>query len=626
MCGICGKVYFSLKEKVDRSLIEEMRDVLSHRGPDDQGIYLKGNIGLGVRRLSIIDLETGHQPIHNEEKNIWIVFNGEIYNFKELRNILQKKGHFFYTQSDTEVIVHLYEEHREECVKYLRGMFAFAIWDEASHRLFLARDRLGQKPLVYFVTPSSLLFASEIKAILQDPTVPREVNLEALHYYLTYQYIPSPLTMFKGIKKLSPASFLIYTRGGNITLKNYWQLSYTPKFTLPEEELKARLWTELEEATKLRLVSDVPVGAFLSGGIDSSAVVGMMTKITGQQVKTFSIGFSEKAFSELKYARLVAQKFNTEHHEFIIKPKAIEILPKLIWYYNEPFGDSSAIPTYYVAYYTRQYVTVALNGDGGDENFGGYDRYLANKLALGVSRLPQFILKLILKLLEPLPESTARRDYLRLFKRFWRALLLPNSHRNIKWNSIFDNQEKEALYSPSLQALFKEKDVFEYQARQFEKLKSDFLDKLLYADATTYLPEDLLVKVDIATMANSLEARSPFLDHKLVEFASRIPAHLKIKGFESKYILKKTLSSLLPPAVLSRPKMGFGVPVGKWFRFELKDFIQDFLLSPKFLNRGYFNPTQIKRLLQEHLSGARDHGPKLWTLLNLELWQREFID
>ncbi|MCD5401370.1 asparagine synthase (glutamine-hydrolyzing), partial [candidate division NPL-UPA2 bacterium] len=388
MCGICGIVDFK-GEPVAEEVLRRMGEVLRHRGPDDEGMYInakcqmpnaKCQIGLGHRRLSIIDLDTGHQPMSNEDGTVWIVFNGEIYNFQDLRPDLEKKGHKFFSRSDTEVIIHLYEEFGSDCLKFLRGMFALAIWDEKRERLFLARDRVGQKPLCYTESNDQLIFASELKAILQVPDVPREVNLEAVHHYLTYQYVPAPLTMFKGIKKLPPAHFLIWEKG-QVRIERYWKLSFRPGIIKSEEDCQERLGALFEEAVKLRLVSDVPLGAFLSGGIDSTAVVGMMSRLSNRAVKTFSIGFKEKAYNELKFARIAAEYFKTEHHEFIVRPEALKILPKLIWHYNEPFADSSAIPTYYVAERTREYVTVVLNGDGGDESFAGYPRYRAVKLA-----------------------------------------------------------------------------------------------------------------------------------------------------------------------------------------------------------------------------------------------------
>lgn len=635
MCGICGILNFGKDGHIDKEILHRMCNVLEHRGPDDEGYFIgtsddgqPAGIGLGIKRLSIIDLETGHQPIHNEDGKIWIVYNGEIYNFPELRAETERRGHQYYTKSDTETIVHLYEDYGVNCVKYLRGMFAFGLWDGRKELLLLARDRLGQKPLVYTVHRGNLIFASEIKSILEYPDLKRQVDMDALHYYLTYQFVPSPLTMFAGIKKLPPANILLCDRKGNIKLQRYWKLNYNNKLKLDEKEYSHRILDLLKESTKIRLISDVPLGAFLSGGLDSSAVVGVMSQLVDKPVKTFSVGFQEKSFTELKYARLVADYFHTEHFEFMVKPSVIDILPRLIWHYNEPFADPSAIPTYYIARETARYVKVALNGDGGDENFAGYDRYRANKLSTYYTKLPKFIREVIVKgLIRNLPESTKRKDLIKRLKQFVQASSLSPERRNVKWHSFFDDPEKQNLYSEEMQDRFRDFDTFSYMADITNQSDGeDFLDKILYTDMMTYLPENLLVKMDIATMANSLEARSPFLDHKLIEFTAQIPAHLKLKGFTSKYILKKALRNLLPREILHRDKMGFGLPIGEWFRQELKSYVQGVLLDKKCTDRGYFNRETVQRLLDEHILGRVDHGYRLWILLNLELWHQMFID
>jgi asparagine synthase (glutamine-hydrolysing) len=625
MCGICGRLNFN-DELVTKEFIHRMCQVLKHRGPDDEGIYINPKseirnpkIGMGVRRLKVIDLETGHQPIHNEDKRIWIVCNGEIYNFKDLRMDLEKRGHKFYTKSDTETIIHLYEDYGIDCVKYLRGMFAFAIWDERKRGLFLARDRLGQKPLVYAMINGSFIFASEIKSILENPEVEKEVNLEALHHYLTYQYIPASLTMFSGIKKLPPASILICNAKGEIKIERYWDLNYKNKLKLSEPEYCEKILELLREAVELRLISDVPLGAFLSGGIDSSAVVGIMSQLMDRPVKTFSIGFEEEDFSEINYARTIAKYFHTDHYEFIVKPETIEILPKLIWHYNEPFADSSALPTYYLARETRKHVTVALNGDGGDENFAGYDRYKANKIASYCNIIPRSLKRIAAGMAGKLPMRKANR--------FFQAINESPERRNIRWHCFFDNERKNKLYSEEMRKKLSYLDAYDYMINVFQEAEADdFLDKILYTDINTYLPGDLLVKMDIATMAHSLEARSPFLDHKFMEFNARIPSRFKLKGLTSKYILKKALKGLLPEEILKRGKMGFGIPIGKWFRYQLKDYIREILLDTRNLQRGYFTRESIRQLLDEHISGKVDHGYRLWALLNLELWHRMFID
>jgi len=635
MCGICGILNIRTERSegnIKEETIRNMCSVLKHRGPDDEGIYLgwgkdgRKNIGLGIRRLAIIDLDTGHQPIHNEDRTIWIVCNGEIYNFRELRKDLEIKGHCFYTNSDVEVIVHLYEEYGTKCLQFLRGMFALAVWDDAKKSLLLARDRIGQKPLCYTEVDNKLVFASEIKSILQVKQVPRQVNIEAIHNYLTYQYVPSPLTAFKGIFKLPPAHYLLW-ENGKISIEQYWSLNLVNKIKMSEDEYCSRLRDLFEESVKLRLVSDVPLGAFLSGGLDSSIVVGVMSKLMREPVKTFSIGFREEKYNELNYARIVADHFKTDHHEYIVKPDALDILPKLIWHYNEPFADSSALPTYYVAKMTSQDVTVALNGDGGDESFAGYPRYKAVKLAKYYEKFPQCIRNMINGIVGKIPYSPEQKTTLRRFRRFAESMNYSPERRYIRWISIFDNERKKDLYAPFFREAVQGVDSFSYAENYYNNSKySDFLDSTLFVDIMTYLPGDLLVKMDIAAMANSLEARSPFLDHKFMEFAASIPANLKLKGLSSKYILKKAFSELVPAPILKRKKMGFGVPISHWFRNELKEYLHDELLSRRCLERGYFQTKYLKLIIDEHTSGRYDHGYRLWALLNLELWQQMFID
>lgn len=638
MCGICGKVSLDEHELIEDKLIQKMLDVLKHRGPDDKGIYLfqskfpdsegEAKVGLGHRRLSIIDLsETGHQPMSNEDKTIWIVCNGEVYNFLDLKKNLEDKGHIFYSKSDTEVIIHLYEEMGVDCVKELRGMFAFAVWDENKQRLLLARDRLGKKPLNYAIRGRNLIFASEIKSILEDADVSRQVDVEAMHLYLTYGYVPAPQTMFLGIKKLPPAHILIWERG-EIKIERYWNLSYQKKVRMKEDGYCAKILELLTEATKIRLISDVPLGVFLSGGIDSSAIVAIMSRLSTKPVKTFSIGFEESSFNELKYARKIAKLFNTEHYEYMVKADALEVLPKLVWHFNEPFADSSAIPTYYLSKMARQEVTVALNGDGGDEAFAGYERYAANKIARLYRRIPLGILKDATAFItERLPESTKKKDIIKNIKRFIRPADFSPYERYAYWMSIFDKELKNNLYSDGLKNRLEGVGDWDYISDTYRQSDAeDFVDATLFVDAMTYLPGDLLVKVDIASMANSLEVRSPFLDHRLMEFAASIPSDLKLKGISTKYILKKALAKILPQQIINRKKSGFGVPVGSWFRNELKDYAYNILLSQISSKRGYFNPAIIRMMLDEHTSGKIDHGQRIWSLINLELWHQMFID
>ncbi|MDX1777960.1 MAG: asparagine synthase (glutamine-hydrolyzing), partial [Thermodesulfobacteriota bacterium] len=527
--------------------MRSMASVINHRGPDDEGIYLKGNVGLAHKRLSILDLSTaGHQPMSNEDGSVWIVFNGEIYNFLDLREALIKKGHTFVSRTDTETIIHLYEEKGIECVHDLRGMFAFAIWDEQKKRLFCARDRAGKKPFVYAHTKEGFVFASEIKSLLRDPLIDKSLDYRAIHHYLTYQYVPSPLSIFENIKKLPPAHILIYERG-KITAQRYWNLSYRNKIHLSSVRDYGERFRDLfEEAVKIRLRSDVPLGAFLSGGIDSSLVVAVMSRLMNQPVKTFSIGFEEEAYDEVKFARLIAEKYETDHHEFTVKPDAVSILPKIVWHYNEPFADSSAIPTYYVSKMTRDFVTVALNGDGGDESFAGYERYLADKLADYYRRVPSFVREgIIRRAVDILPHSTNRRNFFRRLKRFVKGISETPERRYVRWICFFDNEMKEDLYTASFKELNREYDSVDLTVRWYERADAkQFLDRTLFVDVMSYLPEDLLVKVDIASMAHSLEARSPVLDHKVMEFAASLPPNLKLRGMETKYLLKETLSDI----------------------------------------------------------------------------------
>ncbi len=626
MCGIVGIVN-SGQRSVDRKVLERMNRCIVHRGPDEDGFYVNESVALAMRRLSIIDLAGGQQPIHNHDKTKWIVFNGEIYNFQELRKDLEKRGHKFYTNCDTEAIIHLYDEYGADCVQHLRGMFAFAIWDERDKSLFIARDRLGKKPLLYSHQPNGdLIFGSEFTALLSHPSISREVDFDAIDNYLTYLCVPAPQTAFKQIRKLEPAHWLRW-KDGKIEIKRYWSLDFSKKIKISEAEAITETTRILRDATRLRMISDVPLGAFLSGGVDSSTVVALMAQESSQPVKTFSIGFEEQDFSELKYAKMVAEHVGAEHHEFIVRPNALEILPALVEHYGEPYADWSAIPTYYVSRETRKHVTVALNGDGGDESFAGYERHAAMSLAEQYRRFPKFVREtLIESFVNLIPTSEIKRNRVRDLKRFLGAASLPTSERYFHWISMFNVKEKSEIYATEFLSSVSNAKAEQVVEKYFHSNGKGIVDSTLLADMMTYLPNDLLVKVDIASMAVSLEARSPLLDHKVVEFAASLPENLKLRGTTTKYLLKKVASRLVPPEVLYRRKMGFGVPISYWLRNELKDFMKSILLSELSLRRGIFRPDVVRKMVENHIEGRRDHGWQLWTLLMLEMWFQRFID
>ena len=628
MCGICGIVNVDAAEPIDLHLVASMRDTLIHRGPDDFGLYGGRGVGLGHRRLSVIDLRPeGRQPMGNEDGSVQIVFNGEIYNAADHRRALIAKGHSFRSNTDTEVIVHLYEEHGVECLEKLRGMFAFAIWDEPNRFLFLARDRLGQKPLSYYFDGSKLVFASEIKAILAHPDIRAEVDAEAINHYISLGYVPGPLSAFKRIRKLPPAHYLTL-RQGALEVRRYWQVHYFPKSQLTEYEASAQVLERLGDAVKLRMISDVPVGAFLSGGVDSSAVVALMAKHSTTPVKTFSIGFNTPQFDETRYAREIAQQFGTDHYEFIVEPNAIEILDDLVWHYDEPFADPASLPTYYLCKLTREHVTVALNGDAGDENFAGYQRYLNNSMSQQLYGTPAF--------LKPYMESVSafgarffRPDggVERGLKRFREALAndpkLGFARRLTQCDAAARRYLYTAEFASQVSAFAAEDLILDlYNHAETEEA----IEASLSVDLQLYLPYALLAKVDIASMAHGLEARSPMLDHEFVEFAARLPRQFKVSGRTSKAILKRALKEMLPRSVLRRRKMGFGVPLDRWFRSELRELLQDTLLSRRSARRGYFKPQAVEDLIAAHITEAGNHQSQLWNLLVLELWHRKYID
>jgi asparagine synthase (glutamine-hydrolysing) len=628
MCGICGKLSFT-GEDVERVSLERMCATIVHRGPDAQGIEVMGPAALAQRRLSIIDLSpSGTAPLSNEDGSIWATLNGEIYNFRELRTELMARGHRFRTGTDTEVLVHLYEEHGDDCVRRLDGMFAFAIWDARRQRLLAARDRLGKKPLFYTKTARSLVFASSIAALLTDDSVSREPNYRALDDYLTRQYVPSPDTAFAGIFKLGPARYLTCDRHGTLAVHRYWQppLAQTDRLDrIDTRELESEIVERLRQAVQRRMVADVPLGAFLSGGIDSSAVVALMAGLSDRPVKTFSIGFEEAEFNELPYARELARRYGTDHHEFIVRAEAASVLPDLVRHYGEPFADASALPTYYLSKLTRQHVTVALSGDGGDENFGGYENYGIVSSWGAADAVPAVARRAVHSGVGELIDRLPRHDLARRVGRAAEMWAGDTGERFRLQTSILKPSEQRAAYTDHFRALIGPADV----ARRSSDVlpgNADPLAWMMWHDLQFYLPDCLMVKVDVASMASSLEVRAPMLDHHFVEFASAIPSGLKRSGSEGKVILKRALRSLVPADTLDRPKKGFGVPLRRWFTAELLDLTRGTLLDERAQRRGLFDAGFMTRLIADHVSGRRDASARIWAFLWLELWFREFID
>lgn len=627
MCGIVGIVN-SNSRPASREVLERMNRCIVHRGPDEDGFYVNKSVALAMRRLSIIDLAGGQQPIFNRDRTKSIVFNGEIYNFQELRKDLEARGHEFYTNCDTEVIVHLYDRYGADCVQHLRGMFAFAIWDTNDDSLFIARDRVGKKPLLYSLQQNGdLIFGSEFSALLAHPDISRSVDYEAIDNYLSYLCIPAPQTAFKQIRKLEPAHWLRW-KDGRVETKRYWMPDFSKKIKISTQEAEAETLRILRESTKLRMISEVPLGAFLSGGVDSSAIVALMAETSAQPVKTFSIGFEEQDYSELKYARRVAEHVGAEYNEFIVRPNALEVLPTLVEHYGEPYADSSAIATYYVAKETRKFVTVALNGDGGDESFAGYERYAAMRIAEKYYKIPASLRKTFIEnAVDLIPASEARHSRARDLKRFVKAAGLPKTERYFRWVGALDRQTKAELYTDDFKNDTLRFDASKTLGQWFDKTGNlGILDATLLTDQMTYLPNDLLVKVDIASMAVSLEARSPLLDHKVIEFAASLPENIKMKRFETKSLLKKVAARLVPKDVIYRRKMGFGVPIGNWFRGEMKDFVRGTLLSEKSMRRNIIKPDALQKYVGEHIDGKNDYTHQIYTLLMLELWFQRFID
>lgn len=622
MCGIAG---YAGTDPPGAKLVHRMCNRMVHRGPDEDGYLFGTGIALGMRRLSVIDVASGRQPVTNEDGTISVVYNGEIYNFKELTAGLVARGHRFRTGTDTECIVHLYEEHGDRCVEYLQGMFAFALWDAGLKRLLLARDRAGKKPLFYRQTASGVWFASELKALVEDPSMRRSVDTRALDDYLTFGYVPAPRSILSGVAKVPPAHTVVW-QDGRLTERRYWSLSYAAKEAITEGEAIERVRELIRTATRDRLISERPLGAFLSGGIDSSLVVAAMAEAS-QEVRTFSIGFEDPRYDERAYARLVARAFGTNHEELVINPHRadlVDLVPRLVWHYDEPFADSSAIPTYYLAEMAHRQVVVALTGDGGDESFGGYDRYIAQRLA---ARVPDGgrVASLALRGVRALPTG-AHRSRTRRVRRFLDFALSPPVVRYAEAMAVFNVRDKASLYSEAMGEATADFEPYGLVAEAFAASDAlDPVDAAMDVDVRTYLPSDLLVKMDIATMAHSLEARAPLLDTRIMEFAAALPSSMKVRGRTGKWLLRQAAQGWLPDVVLDRRKMGFGVPVSTWLREDLRDLTYDTLTDGTARNRPYFDAVAIDRLLEEHEGGA-DHGARIWALLCFELWHREFVD
>ena len=616
MCGIAGIVRWD-GTQVEEGDVRAMCRTMAHRGPDEEGVYLGDGVGLGMRRLSIIDLDGGQQPVTNEDRTVWVVFNGEIYNYKELRRQLEQRGHTFRTSSDTETIVHLYEDLGPQCVDRLRGMFALAIWDERRQQILLARDRLGIKPLYYAERNGELLFASELKPILQLRHVDRALNWEAVGHLFTFLATSPDQSIVDGVKKLEPARRAVARRGSSLRVERYWDVTFDPDERSTEDELVERLRGLLVESVALHQVGDVPVGAFLSGGIDSSSVVATMSPLNRSRIKTFSVGFREESFNELGHAQRVAALHDTDHHHLVLEPDVVSMVEDLAWYLDEPFGDTSAIPTYMVSKLAAEHVKVVLTGDGGDEVFAGYDKYVKEGRERAYDHVPVSLRRAAGAVGNAMPEGMRGR-------RFLRHLALDGSRRYLDAQSLFHTDELGKLFQPDAFAQLVNHDPW---AASLSHLAGDrdWISSAQYGDLQTYLPLDVLTKVDRMTMAHSIEARPPLLDHRLVEFAATIPAHLRLRDGTTKYLLKRAMRGILPDEIIDRPKQGFAVPLARWFRGPLAGFARDVLLSDSCRQRGFLNTSYVERLLQLHQRG-RDLDLQIWTTLSFELWCRRFLD
>lgn len=622
MCGICGVVSFQPGGTTDKAILQRMNQTLFHRGPDDEGYYQDAQAGLAMRRLSIIDLHTGQQPISNEAGDVWVVYNGEIYNFGQVRTELEQRGHVFRTKTDTEIIVHAYEEYGDECVKRFNGMFAIALWDARNRRLLLARDRLGIKPLYYWAGQDKLVFGSELKAVVVHPEVPREIDLEALDLFLTLEYIPASRTIYKGICKLLPGHILVLEER-MVKETQYWDIPYKP-VAWNAAECTEILCDLIKEAVRIRLVSDVPLGAFLSGGIDSSTIVAYMSQNTSEPVQTFSIGFEDDTYNELPYAHAVAKHFGTTHQSEMLRPDIAGLAEQLVLHQDEPFADTSIFPTYLVSKLASQAVKVVLSGDGGDELFAGYDTYLAQRLDRYYGRLPGFLRHHTLPAFANwLPPQPAKKGLINKVKRMVEGGALDPALQHTRWMVFLNSTDKIGLYESNLRETLNKDLAATLIDAYFKKgMRFDHLAQQQYVDIKTYLADDILTKVDRMSMAVSIEARVPLLDYHIVEFAMNLPPHLKLNGPRTKAILRNAVKQLVPDLVLEKPKQGFSIPMKHWLRGSLKPMMLDLLSKDSLHRGGYFNPSVVSSWIQEHLDGRVNHSHRLWALMVFEMWHR----
>lgn len=624
MCGICGSCGI-----IDRGLLSRMCGAMVHRGPDDEGHHVDGQVMLGMRRLKIIDLETGNQPIYNEDRTVAVVYNGELYNFRENRQFLEERGHRFSTRSDTETIVHLYEEYGDDCLSKLRGMFAFALWDSRRRRMLLARDRLGIKPLYVWQKDGRLLFASELKCLLEYPGLDRTIDFGALHDYLTYLCVPAPGTIFRDIRKLEPGHRMTW-QDGRTDIRKYWDAAdHLGKGTgtADEDELAERLVCLVRDSVRRHLVSDVPIGVFLSGGLDSGSLVAIASEVSERPVKTFSIGFDDPVYNEAPQARIVAERYGTDHHEYIVGPAGMDEIEGILGYFDEPFADSSAIPTYLVSKHARRTATVALSGDGGDEAFGGYGNYRADRIGQWVRGTPFPLGNLIPLVASAIPDSGNGLSAASQVRKLLDLRAMSPEQAHVFWLRCFSEDLKEKLYrSAELRSLLRTDSLERYRSAFGGCRTPDFINACICVDVKTVLPNDYLTKVDRASMANSLEVRVPFLDHELMEFCLALDSRHKLRGLTTKYLLKRVMARRLPREILKGKKKGFSIPLSRWFREGFSSLLGEYLSEERVRRRGYFNPAFVRELCESHAAGRRDFSKELWALICFEIWHRRYLD